>query len=88
MESKNIQPHSSKEFRLEIIDHLWKDNVKYQNYKESRAVIGGAKHLPIYIIDKRQRQCQLCADSRSIFQCEKCEVPLCIKCFKPYHDRI
>jgi hypothetical protein len=40
----------------------------------------------------KRRNCKMChlkgkADLKSVFMCEKCEVPLHTHCFKPYHTK-
>lgn len=41
----------------------------------------------------KRRNCKMCylngkADLKTVFMCEKCEVPLHTHCFKPYHTRL
>jgi hypothetical protein len=40
----------------------------------------------------KRRNCKMChlkgkADLKSVYMCEKCEVPLHTHCFKPYHTK-
>jgi len=87
MQNQHQQCVSSKDFRAQIIEYLLSENASYQAYKnETTNANTDSNKVHLLTSETKQRQCVHCKDARSIYRCDTWNKPLCIKCFKPYHD--
>ena len=68
----------------------WVKTPKFSHFGENPIRLTGL-HFPKYTSEKKlQRHCQMCkinkTRKRTVYECDVCEVPLCVvPCFKNYH---
>ncbi|KAF9421441.1 hypothetical protein HW555_002656 [Spodoptera exigua] len=56
-----------------------------------RLIGNAARHMPAYLPDSKKLRCKLCSNLKrkrrdTRFWCEICKVPLCVTCFREYHE--